>query len=105
MKNVKSKDKEKSYVVKADRKTMVRIITAYNFGQKVDLIEILCNELMPVPLALAELKGFLKSGDMAILQTSLLGNIICPNSINLHGKSSCLIIDGQALVVSLGKAS
>ena len=60
---------------------------------------------MPVPLALAELKGFLKSGDMAILQTSLLGNIICPISINLYGKPSCLIIDGQALVVSLGKAS
>ena len=32
LKNVKSKDKEKCYVIKADRKILVRIITAYNFG-------------------------------------------------------------------------
>ena len=61
--------------------------------------------MMPVPLALAELNGLLKSGDKTILQTRLLKNIDCPDSINLHGKSSCLIIDGQSLMVSLGKAS
>ena len=105
LKDPKSKDKEKSYVIKADRKTLVRIITAYNFGQKVDLTEILCNEMMPVPLALAELNGLLKSGDKAVLQKRLLHNIYCPDNIDLHGEPSCLIIDGQALVVSLGKAS
>ena len=51
IKNGKSKDKEKSYVLKADIKTLVRMITAYNFGQKVDLSEILRSEMMPVPLA------------------------------------------------------
>ena len=77
--------KKKSFVIKDDRKTLGRIITVYNFGQKVDLTEILGNEMMPVPLALAELNGLLKSGDKAILQTRLLKNIDCPDSINLHG--------------------
>ena len=36
IKNGKSKDKEKSYVIKASRKTLVQMTTAYNFGQKVD---------------------------------------------------------------------
>ena len=59
---------------------------------------------MPVPLALAELNGSLKTGDKSKLQNRLLENIECPESINLHGKPSCLIIDGQALVFSIGKA-
>ena len=46
----------------------------------------------------------LKTGDKALLQKKLLENIECPESINLHEKPSCLIIDGQALVFSLGKA-
>ena len=44
------------------------MITAYNFGQKVDLTEILRSEMMPVPLALAKLDGSLNSGDKALLQ-------------------------------------
>ena len=46
----------------------------------------------------------LKTGDKALLQNKLLANIECYESINLHGNPSCLIIDGQALVFSLGKA-
>ena len=80
------------------------MITAYNFGQKVDLTEILRSEMMPVPLALAKLDGSLNSGDKALLQKRLVGNVDCPEIINLNGKSSCLVIDGQAWVVSLGKA-
>ena len=72
-------------------------------GQQVDLPEILCSEMMPVPLALAEINGLLKSGDKAVLQKRLLENIVCTESINLNGKFSCLLINGQGLVVSIDK--
>ena len=58
---------------------------------------------MHVPLALAELNGLLNSGDKSLLKDRLVENIDCPESINLTGKYACLIIDGQALVCSLGK--
>ena len=64
-------------------------------GQQVDLPEILCSKTMPVPLALAEINSLLKSGDKVVLQNKLLENIVCTESINLNGKFSCLLIDGQ----------
>ena len=86
-----------------DRKTLIRIIKAYVFKQEVDLSEIMSNELMTVPPSLAEFNGSLRSGDKALLQNKLLENIESPDTINLSGKTSCLIIDGQALICSLGK--
>ena len=100
---IKSKKKNQRLVVKADRNTLVRIITAYNMGLDVDLANILCSEMLPVPLSLATFNGELRTGVKALLQNRLLENIDCPESIDLDGKSSCLIIDGQALVCSLGK--
>ena len=61
--------------------------------------------MMPVPLALAEINGLLKSGDKAVLQRRLLENIVCTESIDLNGKFSCLLIDGQGLVVSIDKTN
>ena len=75
----------------------------YEYGQNVDLPQIMCSEMMPVPLSLAELNGSLRSGDKALLQKRLLENINCPHSIDFKEKSSSLIIDGQALVFLLGK--
>ena len=74
-------------------------------GQQVDLPEILCSEMMPLPLALAEINGLLKSGDKGVLQKRLLENILCTESVNLSGKFSCLLIDGQGLVVSIDKTN
>ena len=71
------KIKKKNYVIKTDRKSLVRIITVYNLGQQVDLPEIICSEMMPVPLALAEINGLLKSGDKGVLQKRLLEKIVC----------------------------
>ena len=69
-----------------------------------DLETILCSEIIPVPLSLADINSKLRSGDKSYLQKRLLEGIDCPDSINLDGTSSCLLIDGQALVCSLGKA-
>ena len=103
LKTVKNKEMEKKTVIKADRNFLVRIIKAYQFGQEVNLSEILRNEILPVPLSLAGLNGLLNPGDKALLQKKLLENIDCPETINLSGQMSCLILDGQALVCSIRK--
>ena len=97
--------KYKNYVIKTDLKSLVWIITAYKLGQQVDLPEILCSKMTPVPLALAKINGLLKSGDKAILQKRLLETVVCTESVNLNGKFSCLLIDGQGLVVSIDKTN
>ena len=99
----KSDEKEKKTVVKADRNILVRLITAYQSGRQVDLPTILSHELFPVPLSLAEINGSLRTGNKAIMIEKLVEGLDCPPKIDLFGKSSCMVIDGQALVVSLGK--
>ena len=79
------------------------LITAFEGGCEVDLKSVLSHELMPVPLSLAEMNGSLRTGSKSILIDKLTDGINCPESIDLHGKTVCLIIDGQAFVVSLGK--
>ena len=98
-----SNDKEKKTVIKADRNILMRLITAYEGGREVDLKSVLSHELMPVPLSLAEMNGSLRTGNKSVLIDKLTDGINCPESIDLNGKTACLVIDGQALVVSLGK--
>jgi hypothetical protein len=99
----KSDEKEKKTVVKTDRNLLVRLITAYQSGRQVDLPTILSHELFPVPLSLAEINGSFRTGNKAILIEKLVEGLDCPPTNDLFGKSSCMAIDGQALVVSLGK--
>ena len=98
----KSKDSEKSSIVKVDRNVMKRLITAYEAGRDVNLAEVLQHELIPVPVAIAELNGSLKSGKKANLGEVILKDTECPESVTLRSPSS-IIFDGQALVQSLGK--
>ena len=100
---VNDKEKERKIVIKADRNFLIKVIKAFSFGQNPNLSEILCNEILPVPLSLAELNGCLRSGDKAVLQKKLLEGINCPENISLNGEMACLIIDGQALVCALRK--
>lgn len=81
---------------------MQRLLIAYESGRAVDMKAILKHELMPVPLALAELNGSLRCGNKSVLADMITANIQLPPSIKLHGRS-CLIIDGQALVIAIGK--
>lgn len=97
-KDVKAKEK----TIKADRSILQRLITAYESGRRVNLHQVLQHELMPVPISLAETNHSLRSGDKSVLADVLTSGIICPAEIAVEGNSS-LIIDGQALVVALGK--
>ena len=90
-------------MVIADRNIFVRFITAYQSGRQVDLPKILSHELFPVPLSLAEINGSLRTGNKLNLIEKIAEGLECPPTIDLFGKPSCMVIDDQALVVSLGK--
>ena len=100
-----TKDNDKKKVLKADRDVFQRLITAYEVGRLVDLSSVLKHELLPVPLSLAEMNCSLRTGNKSILADVLTEGIECPDVIKLHDTSLCLITDGQALVVALGKSA
>ena len=98
-----TKDRDQKTVMKADRNVLRRLITSYEAGRSVDLSSVLKHELLPVPVSLAEMNGTLRTGNKSELANVMTEDINCPETIQLHATSSFLIIDGQALVVALGK--
>ena len=98
-----TKDRDQTTVMKADRNVLRRLITSYEAGRSVDLSSVLKHELLPVPVSLAEMNGTLRTGNKSELANIVTEDIDCPETIQLHATSSFLIIDGQALVVALGK--
>ena len=99
---MKSREKEKDAIPKADRTVLQHLITAYGAGRSVDMQMVMQHELLPVLIALAEMNGQLRTGAKSILADVFLSGINCPESIDVEG-SSCLIIDGNALIIALGK--
>ena len=89
--------------MKADRNVLRRLITSYEAGRSVDLSSVLKHELLPVPVSPAEMNGTLRTGNKSELANVMTEDINCPETIQRHATSSFLIIDGQALVVALGK--
>ena len=98
----KGRQNEKSTVVKADRDVLQRIVTAYDAGRKVDLPNILSHELMAVPLAIADTNGKLRTGNKAGLMELLSSGNQHSQIMPVPGKST-LVIDGQALVMAIGR--
>ena len=60
---------------------------------------VLKHEFLPVPLSFNELNGTLHTGNNPVLVDVITEGISCPEYTELHETSSCLVIDGQALVV------
>jgi hypothetical protein len=98
-----SAEKNKRTVLKADQNFLQRLVTAYASGRTINLDNVLNHELLPVPVSLAELNGNLRTGNKALLADMLTADVPCPATLDLHGKSACLVIDGQARVVAIGK--
>ena len=98
-----TKDIDQKTVMKADRNVLRRLITSYEAGRSVDLSSVLKHELLPVPVSLAEMNGTLRTGNNSELANVVTEDMDCPETIQLHATSSFRIIDGQALVVALGK--
>ncbi|XP_052128446.1 uncharacterized protein LOC127750548 [Frankliniella occidentalis] len=87
---------------KQDRNILQRLITAYEAGRAVDLKEILKHELHNVPLSLVHPNGIMRTGNKAELMKLMTENVEIPNTLPAGG-SDHLIIDGQALIMSIGK--
>lgn len=100
----KKKENEKSAVVKADRSILQRIITAYDAGRRVDLPNILSHELMAVPLAIADTNSQLRTGNKS-MTIELLSNGMERPQVTPIARRSTLVVDGQALVIALGRPS
>ncbi len=92
-------------VVKADRRLLQRLFNAANAGRSVEIAEVLKHELSPVPLSLTNCNGVMnstvKSQILTVLSSQL--NIVTPQSIPDSDILTCVIIDGHALIQSLGK--
>jgi len=99
-----SKEKNKTTILRADRNVLQRLIIAYEVGLKVDLHSVLKYELMPVPVALADMNGSLRTGQTSVLADLITSGTNCPSEIELQG-SSGLLIDGLALVSAIGRPS
>ena len=103
---VKKNDTEKCAAIKADRDTLQRIITAYDAGRRVtvDLPQILSHELMAVPLAIFDASSQLRTGNKSVLMELLSSGTERPRVTPIAGRST-LVVDGQALVMALGRPS
>ena len=87
--------------LKADRSIFQRLIIS-EAGRNVDLDEILKHELFPVPLALADTDSSLRTGQKSTLMNELCKKVKCMETCDVP-EGATLLIDGQALAVSLGK--
>ena len=63
-----------------------RLIIVYEAGCKVDLHSVLKYELMPVPVALAEMNGSLRTGQKSVLADVITSGMNCPSEIELQGQ-------------------
>ena len=101
---VSNKDtKGKVTTLKADRTILQRLVTAFQAGRKVDLQHVLQHELMNIPISIANCDGSLRTGSKAILADVITRDVVCPAEVKVDQSNSCLIIDGQAVVVAIGK--
>ena len=98
-----SSDKKKNLVFKTDQKFLQRLVAAYASGCAVSLDNVLNHELLPVPISLTEMNKNLRTGNKAMLCEILTTDIACPATIDLEGQPSCLVIDGQARIMAIGK--
>ena len=94
--------KSKQNTIKVDRNILQRLLTAYKAGREVNLENILQHELMTIPLSLATTSGSLHSTNKSVLANILTQQVQTPANVTLN-QPSCLLIDGQALVMAVGK--
>ena len=78
---------------------------AQQAGRKVDLNQILQHELLPVPIALAEMNGDLRTATKALLAEAVTENIKCLTDLPAGDlkDGATLMIDGMALLAAIGK--
>ena len=88
--------------VQVDRTVLEWLVASYVAGREVNMRQILEHEPMPIPISLAETIEAFRIGSKASLVDCLTSDVQCPVSINVQG-NWCLLIDGQAMVIAIGK--
>jgi len=104
-KTISSDKQHASKQIKADRKLMQRLFNAASSGRTVQTADVLKHELSPVPLALAKTNGDMNptaKSQILDLLTKDKG-IETPQKIPESRKSTCVVIDGHALIQAKGK--
>ena len=86
-------------IQKADRTVLQQLVIAFQAGRKVDLHHVLQHELMNIPIGIANCDGSLRTGSKDILADVITRDGVCPAEVKVDQSNSCLIIDGQAVVV------
>ena len=94
--------KGKQDTIKVDRNILQRLISVYRAGHEAHLENILQHEIMAVPLSLATPSGSLYFTNFTVMASILTQQVKVPVNI-IVVEPSCLLIDGQALVMALGK--
>ena len=92
--------KGKQTSIQMDRNILQRLITACREGREVNLENTPQHELMAVPLSLATTSGSLHFTNKAVLANICTQQVQTPATFILD-EPSCLLIDGQALVMAL----
>jgi len=100
-KPVLKEKKQKS--VKADRDIFRRLVVAAEGGRSIDLQQVLQYELTDVPCALSNADGTLRHTDKSALSHILEGSHSQKELSNVDNMKTCCIIDGMAMVQSIGK--
>ena len=58
---------------------------------------------MNIPISIANCDGSQRTGSKAILADVITRDVVCPAEVKVDQSNSCLIIDGQAVVVAIEK--
>lgn len=95
--------KDTKVVLKTERDIFRRLLVASDSGRTVDLASMLCYELSPVPLSLAGTNRKLHSTSKSVLIELLTQSVKLESQLPKSDMSSCMVIDGHALIQSLGK--
>ena len=96
---------DKTKTIKAGRDLFQRLLVSQEAGRDINLEEILCHELSTTPLSIADTTGKLlpcdaKSDLATILESGATSQLLPDSSLK-----TVTIIDGQALVHTVGKKS
>ena len=88
--------------IKTDRKLQQRLVNAVTSGRTVQMGDILKHELSPIPLSLAKPSGDMNTTTKAELIAVLTEGVDIPYEISNAGTKTCVLIDGHAVIQSLG---
>ena len=98
----KTDRKQKGKTTKADKVLFQLLLVAKDAGREIDLKKLLCHELSPVPLAIADTAGHLQYTNNAAFGKLLVEDVNV-DTLPTAELKICTIVDGQALVQAMGK--